>query len=110
MFVRMKKQPGSKIKIQIVENIRESGKIRQKILRHVATVSDSSELEQFKALAEHIRAGMEQERQPALFPPATLAAMVVHSRERSASDNTPLPVDLRGLREDSRIVTGIHDI
>jgi transposase len=110
MFVRLKKQPGGKVKIQIVESIRDSGKIRQRLLRHVGTVSGESELEQFKTLAEHIRAEMERERQPSLFPTSTLASMVVHSREISTFDVSPLPVNLRQLREDARIVTGIHDI
>jgi len=36
--------------------------------------------------------------------------MVIASRNRSLSDDSPLPVNLRTLREEARIVTGIHDI
>jgi transposase len=93
-----------------VENTREaSGKVHQKKLRHIATVLPN-EVESFKAMAEHIKAEMEHERLPKLFPPQTLAEMVISSRNASLKDDTPLPVNLRKMREEKRIVTGIHDI
>ena len=93
----------------IVESIRESGKVHQKTLRHVATVLPS-EVNGFLDLAEHIKAEMEVKKEANLFPSATLAEMVILSRNRSLSDESPLPVNLRKLREESRIVTGIHEI
>ena len=109
MFVRTKQQVNGKVTILIVENVRESGKVRQKILRRVATVLPE-EVESFKVLAEHIRSQMEVEREPNLFPVPTLAEMVLSSRKRSEGDQSPLPVNMRKLREESRIVTGIHDV
>jgi hypothetical protein len=35
---------------------------------------------------------------------------IISSHNRSIGDNSPLPVNLRTMREESRIVTGIHEI
>jgi hypothetical protein len=109
MFVRTVHQTNGKVSILIVENIRQSGKVLQKKLRHVATVLPE-EVERFKEVAEYIKSEMEQERVPKLFPSQTLAEMVISSRQRSLGDERPLPVNLSKLREAHRIVTGIHDI
>ena len=81
MFVRTKQQSNGKVSILIVENVREFGKVRQKTLRHVATVLPD-EVDRFKELAEHIRADMKVAREQ----------------------------NLSKIREESRIVTGIHEI
>lgn len=109
MFVREKHQVNGKVTILIVENVRESGKVHQKILRRVATVLPH-EVAQFRESAEYIKAKMEIEREPNLFPAPTLAQMVISSRKRSESDDSPLPVNMRNLREEARIVSGIHEI
>jgi transposase len=109
MFVRTKQQVNGKVSILIVENVRELGKVRQKTLRHVATVL-LSEVARFIELAEHIRAEMEVEREQNLLPASTLAEMVIFSRKRSLYDHSSLAVNLRKLREESRIVTGFHEI
>ena len=109
MFVRTRKRENGKVTILIVENVRTGCKVQQKTLRTVATVLPS-EVDRFVELAEHIRAEMEVEREPKLFPVQTLAEMVISSRNRSIGDDSPLPVNMRKLREESRIVTGIHEI
>jgi transposase len=109
MFVRTKKQVNGKVSILIVETVRESGKVRQKTLRHVATVL-CGEVDRFISLAEHIKAEMEVEREQNLFSAQTLAEMVISSRKRSIGDERCLAVNLRTMREESRIVTGIHEI
>jgi len=109
MFVRTRERDNGKVTILIVENVRESGKVLQKTLRTLATVLPA-EVERFVELAEHIKAEMEVEREPKLFPAQTLAEMVISSRNRSIGDDSPLPVNMRKMREESRIVTGIHEI
>ena len=109
MFVRTRERENGKVTILIVENIRTGSKVQQKTLRTVATVLPS-EVDRFVEVAEHIRAEMEVEREPKLFPVQTLAEMVISSRNRSIGDDSPLPVNMRKLREESRIVTGIHEI
>jgi hypothetical protein len=109
MFVRTLERENGKVTIIIVESVREGGNIKQKTVRTVATVLPS-EVKQFLELAEHIKADMEVERMPKLFPAKTLAEMVIESRNKSFGDETPLPVNMQKMREESRIVTGIHDI
>ena len=109
MFVRTRERDNGKVTLLIVENIRAQDKVKQKTLRTVATVP-ACDVERFRELAEHIRAEMEVASEPNLFPAPTLAAMVISSRQRSIGDESPLPVNMRKLREESRIVTGIHDI
>ena len=109
MFIKTQKRDNGKVTILIVENVRSGGKVHQKTLRTVATVLPE-EVARFRELAEHIKTGMEVERAPGLFPAPTLAEMVISSRNRSVNDDSPLAVNLRILREESRIVTGIHDI
>jgi transposase len=109
MFVRTRARENGKVTILIVENVRSGGKVHQKTLRTAATVLPE-EVDCFRDLAEHIRVQMESEQTPNLFPVASLAEMVLSGRARSLSDESPLPGNLRKMREESRIVTGIHDI
>lgn len=109
MFVRIKSSPNSpKKSVQIVESYREGTKVRQKIVRHVGTALNEKELKAMRDLAEHIKAEMEQEQKGTLFDASTLAEMAIAAREKS--DDKPLEVDLKKLRETSRIVTGIHEV
>jgi transposase len=110
MFVRTKILSNGKTKIQVVESVRESGKVRQRILRHVGTVSKASDIERFKQMAEYIKADLEKEQKSFLFSSETLAHMVIESRNLSVDDIIPLPVNLKSLREEHRIVSGIHEI
>lgn len=110
MFVRTKILTSGKTKIQIVESQRENGKIRQKILRHVGTVSSPQELEGFIQMAEYIKATMENEKHASFFGADTLAGMVQRSRKEALNDTGPLPVNLRDIREKHRIISGIHEI
>ncbi|MDR1258631.1 MAG: hypothetical protein LBK65_05075 [Tannerellaceae bacterium] len=105
MFVRTQPQANGKVSILIVENVRDSDKVRQKTLRRVATVLPS-EVERFRGLAEHIKAEMEIATEPNLFPAETLAEMVISSRKRSLSDDSPLPANMRKIREERRVVSG----
>jgi len=109
MYIRARKRDNGKVTIVIVENVRNGAKVDQKTLRTVATVLPE-EVPRFVELAKHIKSEMEVARASSLFPVPTLADMVTSSRNRSLTDDSPLPVNLRTLREEARIVTGIHDI
>lgn len=111
MFVRVKSSPNSpKRAVQIVESIREGSRVRQRIVRHVGTALDEDELKRLRELAEYIKAKLEEESQPGLFPPEQLAQMAIEARGREASTKEALPLDLRRLRERQRIVVGIHEV
>jgi hypothetical protein len=109
MYIRTRKRENSKVTILIAENVRSGSKVHQKTLRTVATVFPE-EAARFIEIAEHIKTEMEAVRTSSLFSAQTLSEMVISSRNRSLTDDSPLPVNLRLLREESRIVTGIHDI
>jgi len=64
-----------------------------------------------KELAEFIKAGLEAESSPTLFHPDELARMAIAGRKQSElSSDQPLTVDLKQLREESRVIVGIHEI
>jgi transposase len=109
MYIRTRKRENGKVTILIAENVRRGSKVQQKTLRTVSTVFPE-EVTGFTEIAEHIKTAMEAERTSNLFPFQTLSEMVISSRNRSFHDDSPLPVNLRTLREESRIVTDIHDI
>jgi transposase len=109
MFIRTRERKNGKVSISIVETQRKSGKVCQQTLRNVATVP-ISELDYFMKIAKHIQYEMEHAASPKLFSEETLAALVVAGRRHSLGDESPMPVDLRKLREEARIVTGIHEI
>jgi len=109
MFVRVKTTPNSPKKaVQIVESRRSGGTVSQHIVRHVGTALNDDELERLKELAEYIKARIESESQPALFPPEELASMAIAARKMQTQEE--LHVNLKELREQQRIVTGIHEV
>ena len=109
MFIRVKTTPNSpKRAVQIVASYRDGKKVRQRIVRHVGTALDDKELVAMRELAEHIKATIEQERQPGLFAPGTLAKMAIKARGKQQQG--PIRVDLKKIREESRLITGIHEV
>ena len=111
MFIRVKKTPNSpRRSVQIVESFREGGKVRQRIVRHVGVAHGEDELDRLKELAQYIKARLLHERKPALFPPDTVAEMVIQSGREAAAARAGLPVNLEELREEQRLVTGIHEV
>lgn len=110
MFVRIKSSKNSpKRSVQIVESIRQDNKIKQHIVRHVGTALNDAELEELKRLAEHIKEKMLSDTQPSLFTPEHLAEVVIKANE-TVDKEAPIDVNLRNIREEQRIITGIHEI
>ena len=112
MFVRVKSTPNSPRKsVQLVESYRKDGKIRQRIVRHIGIAMDEDELERLRDLGEYVKAKLEAESQPTLFPAEDLAQLAVEARKRSeAQGHQPLNVNLKKLREEQRVVTGVHEV
>lgn len=109
MFVRTKSTPNSpRRSVQIVDSIRYGNKVRQKIIRHVGVAQDEDELSRLRELGEFIKTKLENEGQLPLFPPEEIAKQVIESKSRYC--NKPLKVDLKKLREEQRVVVGIHEI
>jgi transposase len=108
MFVRIKTHPNNRYAVQIVENIRDNSTVRQKILRHIGQAQSEIELAKLKELADYILTEMQVVKEPSLFPVNDLTRML--SANRSRQDDTAIHVNLKQLKEEYRIVTGIHDI
>jgi len=112
MFVRVKTTPNSpRQSVQIVASERIGDKVKQRIVRYVGIAMNDEELVKMKELAEFIKAGLEAESAPTLFRPDELARMAIEGRKKAdLSSDQPLTVDLKQLREESRVVVGIHEI
>ena len=90
MFVRIKTTPNSpRRSVQLVEGVRDRGKVRQRIVRHIGVAMDEDELERLRQLGEYVKAKLEQERQPLLFAPEKIAEQVIRvGRQGTASRNS----------------------
>lgn len=111
MFVRIKSTPNSPRKsVQIVKSVRKGDKVSQKIVRYVGIAMDDYELEQLKILAESIKIKLEAENRELLFSPEELAKKTVESRNKQKEiQEEDYNVNIRNLKEEDRIVSGIHD-
>ncbi|HFU77067.1 MAG TPA: IS1634 family transposase [Epsilonproteobacteria bacterium] len=128
MFIRVKAKTSKKEpalfrkSVQIVENFRDMGKVRQKIVKHVGVAHNEGQLDELKLLAQSIIIQLENENNVSLFTPEDLTKdILVPKRDKnstnSAADTTDdiyndedYNVDIRSLNEESRVITGIHDI
>ncbi len=111
MFVRVKTTPNSPKKaVQIVKSVRNGNKVSQRIVRHVGTALNDFELKRMKELAEYIKVQIETEVQPSIHKPEVLAEMAVKARNDKENKAKEMKVDLDRLREDQRVVVGIHEI
>ncbi len=78
MFVRVKSTPNSpRQSVQIVSSVRVGDKVKQKIVRYVGIAMDDDELVRLKELAEVVKAKLEAQHQPGLFPPEAVAKQVI---------------------------------
>ncbi len=110
MFVRVKSTPNSpRQSVQIVSSVRVGDKVKQKIVRYIGIAMDDDELVRLKELAEVVKAKLEAQHQPSLFPPETVAKQMIEAKAAKASKAT-LNVDLRQMVEEQRVVLGIHEV
>jgi transposase len=93
--------------VQIVESVRRGDTVSQKIVRYVGIALDEDELAQLKMLAESIKTKLEADGQQALFGPEELAKTKQKPKHYSEED---YKVNVKNLKEESRTVSGIHDI
>ncbi len=111
MFVRIKTSPNSpKKSVQIVKSVRSGKTVSQKIVRHVGTALDEEELIKLKELAEFYKAKLEAESNPTLFSPETIAEMAIEARKVKEEEKSSLKVNLKNLREEARVIVGIHEV
>ena len=112
MFVRRKTSKNSpKIAIQLVENIRDGKKVKQKIIRHFGTALDEKEAKVLTQLALVYKARLqEQSAQLTLFDKNTFDTIEKLVESSQAKQPERLDVNLKNIVEEKRIVTGIHQV
>jgi len=117
MFIRIKAKTSKKEpnlfrkSVQLVESFREMGKVRQRIVKHIGVAHSAEQLEELKVLAASIQITLENENDVSLFNPEDLTKdILVPKEEDNIYSDEDYNVDIRSLKEESRIVTGIHDI
>jgi len=120
MYVRVKTTPNSPRKsVQIVESVRKGDKVSQKIVRYVGIAMNEDELIPLKQLAESIKLKLEAEihNRSMLFSPEELAKLTVEFQESEKSKKNRLvitdedyQVNLKNLKEEDRVVSGIHEV
>lgn len=112
MYIRHKKRPDNSTAIQIVSGSKQKGKVVQKVLRHVGIAKNEHEIEIFEQMAHRIKINMEYEIQPTLFSPEELVEMVLKAREkqRQRREEEELKVNLKKLKEEQRVILGIHEV
>lgn len=109
MFIRIKKTPNSpKTAVQLVESIREGKMIKQKLVRHFGYALNEPEIEALKKIAFHYKTELEEKSLPSLFSKQDLPAVLEKAAQKSEEDTSPLPVNLRDIREHKRVCVGIH--
>ena len=117
MFIRVKPiSNSSRKRVQICSCHRVGGKVKQKVVQHVGIAENDSHLEELKQLAEALKSKIKEEQEgPYLFDslPDNTSEIAVSKApipQRSQElDSDPL-VDIRNLKEESRVVDGFHDI
>lgn len=110
MFIRTKKKNEERVSVQIVANVRDGNKVKQKIIRHVGVAYNPKELKQLKDLATFIKISLEEEQQPNLIPSDDLAKKAIEARLKKEKELEELNVNLKSLREEARTTIGIHEV
>jgi transposase len=115
MFIRVKNKSTKeryKKSVQIVHNFREKGKVKQKIVKHIGVASSDKHLEELRLLAQSIQIQLENE-DLSLFTPEELQKDLDKSRIKGKDavySDEDYTVDIRSLKEESRVINGIHDV
>jgi transposase len=109
VFVRVKRDKDSeRRRVQVVENTRIGFKIKQKIIRHVGIAYTDMEEQKMRDLGEFIVANEKSKSESLIFDPETLAEMAIQARKHPQKDE--LHVDLKKLKEEQRVVLGVHEV
>ena len=123
MYIRVNSTPNSPRKsIQIVESVRIGDKVKQKIVRYVGVATDAFEEQKLKDLAQEYIAKIIADRktqsaQQSLLPTSSeeILSSLKNRRGRPRRRNIedilpPNKVRLDEIREQSRVIEGVHDV
>jgi transposase len=112
MFVRTKKKSSGKTAVQIVESQRSGASVVQSVVRYVGQAETKEQLEELVKLADAIIGELMHERSQPYLPginPETINTTTkdLHLESEKAKK---FEVDVRNLREEQRVITGIHEV
>lgn len=114
MFVRIKSKSKDKYNksVQLVESSRVNGKVVQTIVKHIGVAYNDEQLDELKLLAKSIQITLENVDKESLFKPEELLQDLTLEDiyDQSIYSDEDYNVDIRNLEEESRVITGIHDI
>ena len=109
MFVRVKRNRDSPhCSVQVMESVREHGKVRQRIVRHLGVAASDLAIERLKACGEALIAELLETSNPCIFPPEELAEEIRRAQaQRQGEWELTVRKDLKPVR---RVTTGIHEV
>ena len=114
MFVRIKSKSKDKYNksVQLVESSRVNGKVVQTIVKHIGVAYNDEQLDELRLLAKSIQITLENVDKESLFQAEELIEdLTLEGKyDQSIYSEEDYNVDIRNLEEESRTITGIHDI
>lgn len=123
MFIRVNKTPNSPRKsIQVVESIRVGNKVKQKIVRYVGIALNDEEEQKLKDMAQEYIATLmakriNSDKQISLLPPTKSEVLKYvkakkgrKPRKRLEDILPPSKVKLDEVKEQQRIIEGVHEV
>ena len=114
MFVRIKSKSKDKYNksVQLVESSRVNGKVVQTIVKHIGVAYNDEQLDELRLLAKFIQITLEKVDKESLFQAEELIEdLTLEGKyDQSIYSDEDYNVDIRNLEEESRTITGIHDI
>lgn len=117
MFIRSKpfSKETQKVRVQIIENVRNGAKISQRIIRHVGVAHDAEEEAKMRQYAVELIAKIKQSREDEIGQGRLFDHYGPSKPGRPAKKDISkiLTVDqvvLKDLKETKRIVEGVHDV
>lgn len=112
MFVRLKKSARTvNPVVQIVESVREGGKVRQKVLASLGTVKDEEDLVRLRGLAENLLKKLQQEktRQQSLFAFERTNVLPTLPKKQKPKKKAP-PVNIEDLKHKATVYDGFRSV
>jgi len=120
MFIRKKAISGGKIVVQICENHRDQGKVRQRVLRHVGTAdsNDPESVDKLLNASVFLKKELQEEahqRALKVSPELPLSinekpAFISRKKSKDIEQEESHWVDTAKLSEETRVVEGIHAV
>ena len=90
MFVRVKSTPNSPRKsVQIVENFRINGKVKQRIIKHIGIALDDAQVEELKSLANSIKIKLELDLQLPFYSVEEVEKLQANAKSTPKTKTSP---------------------